>query len=190
MYEDELKQAEEKLYKAAIRAIKAFCKEEPTTEVRCFFLDSDDVAYGRVGISIDSVSNNSDVCLDSFKSTKKSRRATCKGKRAWELAKHGLNCPSLEIYNTDSGDFDFGEFAEVDLSEWRKIAKKNGVEKSDEDGDDSYIEGNARISMWRTIERLVKERAFDSMKTSSPFFVGFSFHDDGPTTVDILKWPK
>ena len=189
MYDDELKKAEEKLYKAAIRAIKAFGKEEPNTEVRCFFLDSDDVEYGRVGVSIDSASNNSDVSLDSFKSTKKNRRAACKGKRAWELAKHGLSCPPLAVYSTDSGDFDFCEFAEVDLPGWRKVAKKNGVEETD-DGDDNYLEGNARISMWRTIERLVKERAFDSLKTGSPFFVGFSFHDEEPTTVDILNWPK
>ena len=189
MYDEEFEKAEEKLYKAAVRAIKAFCKEEPTTEVRCFFLDSDDVKYGRVGISIDSVSNNSDVSLESFKTTRKHRRTTCKGKSAWELAKHRLRCPPLAVYNIDSGDFDFGEYAEVDLPEWRKIAKKNDVGETD-DGDDSYIQGNARVAMWRTLERLVKECVFDTLNTSSPFFVGFSFHDEEPITVDILNWPK
>lgn len=189
MYAEEWMQAEEKLHNAALRAIKDFCKEEPDTEVRCFFLDSDDVEYGRVGISIDSASNNSDVTSESLKSTKKERRTNLKGRLTWQSARYQLSSPPLETFNTDSGDFDFGEFDEVSLPEWKKIAKKKDLPKTDAE-DESFLEGNARLVMWRVLERLVKERSFDSMKTGSPFLVGFSFHDEEPTTVDILNWPK
>ncbi|MFN0197978.1 MAG: hypothetical protein ACKVT0_14630 [Planctomycetaceae bacterium] len=189
MYAEIWKQSEEKLYNAAIRAIKNFCKEEPNTEVRCFFFDSDDVEYGRVGISIDSAANNFETSIDSITSAKKSRRSNLKGKITWQWAKYKLNCPPLEPFNTDSGDFDFGEFAEVIVPEWRKIAKKKDLPNSD-DEDENYLEGNARLTMWRTLERLIKEHAFREMKTGSPFIVGFSLHDESPTTIDILNWPK
>lgn len=187
MHFEEWTQAEEKLFKAALRAINSFCKQEPETEVRCFFIDSDDVEYGEVHISIDSVSNNLKMTNESLKSAKKSRRANLKGKLTWQWAKYQLS--TVDPYNTDSGDFDYGEFAEVSLPEWRKLAKKKELPESD-DEDESYLEGNARLAMWRTLERLTKENAFKSMKTGSPFLIGFSFHDEDPTTVDILNWPK
>ena len=117
-----------------------------------------------------------------------SRRKYLRGKAAWRWAKHQVSTPVLSPFNTDSGDFEFPEYADVEFPAWVKLAAKGNYPKGAEHEDD-YLESNARLVMWRVAERLVAENAFAPLTLASPFLLGYSIHDQEEVILRMLNWP-
>lgn len=178
-----------KLHKASVAAIKAFSRENPDTEVCCFFFDCDEVQYGHIAISLDTPENNLETAKELEKFAIENRRSNLRGKTAWKNAKYHLASPSVSPMNTNSGDFEFGEIADVEFPAWTKHAEANEDAEKPDDVDD-YLESNARLVMWRVAEKLLAEKAFAPLKLASPFLVGFAIHEQEEVVVRILNWPK
>ncbi len=187
--EHDWSKSDERLHEAALSAIQAFAKEHGTTEVCCFFFDSDDPQYGLVHISLDSLQNNMRTAKELEQSAVESRKTFLNGATSWKWAKYGLTSPVLSPFNTNGGDFEFGCFRTIEFPAWREIAKSRDFPRSAEDEDD-YLTSNARLVMWRVAERLVSEDAFAPLLLASPFMVGYSVHDEEEAVLRLLNWPR
>jgi hypothetical protein len=118
-----------------------------------------------------------------------SRRTMLRRKAAWTWAKHELRTPALSPFNSNSGDFAFREYAEVEFPAWITLAEKGNYPKGEEHEAD-YLESNARLVMWRVAEQLIAEEAFNTLKLASPFMVGYSIHDQEEVILRLLNWPS
>lgn len=181
--------SDRKLYKASVAAIKRFARENSGQSVCCFFFDCDEPRYGHLSISLDTPENNIRAAKDLEAYAIANRAKNLRGELTWEWAKHQLGTPVLSPFNTDSGDFEFPEYAEVEFLAWVKLAAKGNYPKGAEHQDD-YLESNARLVMWRVAEQLVAENAFAALTLASPFLLGFSFHDQEAVILRLLNWPK
>lgn len=181
--------SERKLHKASISAIRRFAREHPDVEVCCFFFDCDEPRYGHLSISLDTAANNILTVKEIERHAIENRTSNLRGSLTWQWAKYQLNYPVLSPFNTNSGDFEFSEFAEVDFPAWVKLAEKGSYPKGDAH-DDDYLESNARLVMWRAAEQLVAEGAFAPLTLASPFLVGYSIHDQEEVILRLLNWPK
>lgn len=177
------------LYEAALSAIQAFAKEHPKAEVCCFFFDCDDPEYGLLHISLDSIQHNiqSAKRLEQYAIERRDRNL----KRAdgWKSAKHGLVSPVLSPFNTNGGDFEFDCYRSVEFPVWRELGKSKDYPKSGKHEDD-YLTSNARLVMWRVVERLVSEGRFSPLFLASPFMIGYSMHDEEEVILRIQNWPR
>lgn len=185
---DEWEASDDKLYKASSVAIKRFARENSDAEICCFFFDCDEPRYGHLFISLDTLENNIRSAKELEGFAIESRRKNLRGKLSWQSAKYNVSTPVLSPFNTNSGDFKFREYAEVEFPAWVKLAAK-GYPKGAE-YDDDYLESNARLVMWRVAEQLVAEKAFAPLKLASPFLVGYSIHDQEEAILRLLNWPR
>jgi hypothetical protein len=181
--------SDQKLHKASVAAIKRFAREYSDAEVCCFFFDCDEPRYGHLSISLDTLANNVLVAKELEKDAIEARRKNLRGKLSWQCAKHELSTPVISPFNTNSGDFEFAEYAEVDFPAWVKLAEQVNYPKGSDDEDD-YLESNARLVIWRVAEQLVKEKAFAALNLASPFLLGYSMHDQEEVILRLLNWPK
>ena len=181
--------SDRKLYKASTAAIKQFVRENPDTEVCCFFFDCDEPRYGHISISMDTLDNNIESVKQLEQFAIENRQKMLTSDKAWRWTKHQMSTPVLSAFNTNSGDFDFAEFADVDFPAWVTLANKNKYPRGAEHEDD-YLESNARLVMWRVAEQLIADNAFHPLKLASPFILGFSIHDQEEVILRLLNWPR
>lgn len=177
------------LFKASAAAIKRFAQEHPNDKVCCLFFDCDEPRYGHLFISLDTLENNIRSVKEQERFAIESRQENLRGKLNWQWAKYQLSTPLLSPFNTNSGDFAYPEFAEVQFPDWVKLAQKGKYPKGAAEEDD-YLESNARLVMWRVTEKLVAKDKFAALKLASPFLVGYSIHDQEEVILRILNWPK
>lgn len=186
---DDWEVSDRKLHKASVAAIKRFAREHPDRAVCCFFFDCDEPRYGHLSISLDMPDNNLRAVRELEKFAVESRDKNLRSKVTWEWAKYQLGTPLLSPFNTNSGDFEFPEYAGVEFPAWIKLAEEGNYPKGAEHEDD-YLESNARPVMWRVAEVLVAEDAFAPLTLASPFLLGYSMHDEEEVILRMLNWPK
>jgi hypothetical protein len=177
------------LYEAATSAIDAFAKEHPNVEVCCFYFDCDDPEYGLLHISLDSIQHNMQSAKRLEQYAIERRYRNFKREDQWKSAKHGLVSPVLSPFNTNGGDFEFGCYRSVEFPVWRELAKSKDYPKSAKH-EDNYLTSNARLVMWRVVERLVSEGCFSPLFLASPFMIGYSMHDEEEAILRIQNWPR
>src|SRR3954454_19837876 len=109
---------DEKLHAASVTAIRRFAAEHPDEAV-CFFAFDTEPRYGYVLIGLDTLANN-------IRSVKRreafaiaEREKMLRRADSWRHAKYFLKTPVLTAFNTNSGDFEYSRYAEVQFPEWR-----------------------------------------------------------------------
>jgi hypothetical protein len=179
--------SDERLYAASVEAIRRFAAEHPD-EVVCFFAFDTEPRYGYVLIGLDTLANNlrSVKGLEGF--AVEQREKTLRQADAWQHAKYFLSSPVLTAFNTNSGDFAYSHYAEVQFPEWREAAESGEYPTGPAHADD-YLESNGRLVLWRVVERLVAEGVFAALKMGSPFLVGYGIHDQEECVLRLLNWP-
>lgn len=180
--------SERDLHEATLAAIARFARTSPRAVVCSFFFDCDEPRYGRMAISLDTLENNVRSAKKQEQRAVERRRKNLSGKLTWQWAKYQLRTPVLSPFNTNGGDFAFQQFAVVEFPAWRKLAKKGGYPVGAAHEDD-YLESNARLVIWRVIERLVADGAFEPLTLAAPFMVGYSIHDQESAILRLLNWP-
>jgi hypothetical protein len=178
---------DERLHAASIAAIQRLASDKPDEPI-CYFAFDTEPRYGYVLISFDTLANNirSAKRLEDFAIEQRQKWLDREG--AWESAKYHLNSPRLAPFHTNSGSFAFPEYAKAAFPEWRELHERGGYPVSEPHQDD-YLESSARLVLWRVAERLIAEKAFQSLPLASPFIVGYSIHDQEETILRILNWP-
>jgi hypothetical protein len=178
---------ETKLRIASIDAINRFADEHPDKSV-CFFAFDSEPRYGYVLFAFDTFENNIRSARKVEQFTIKSRTDRLTQRRYWNRAEYYLCHPPVTVFNTNSGDFEFPQYAEVRFPEWEAIGKSGGIPKQHEH-DDDYLDSNVRILFWNTAQYLIAESAFDALKMARPFMIGYGIHDQEEQILRVLNWP-
>jgi hypothetical protein len=179
--------SEEKLYAASLAAIRQFEREHPQQQL-CFFAFDANPRYGEVLIALDTPENNIRSAKQLEQFAIEGRERMLSGEDGWQSAKYFLRTPVLEAFNTNMGDFAYQGYAKLKFHDWVDLAEEGGYPVGAEYQDD-YVEGSARLVMWRVVKRLVAEEAFKALRLASPFMVGYGIHDQEDVILYLLNWP-
>jgi hypothetical protein len=179
---------ETRLYDAAVDAINRFADDHPGDPI-CFFAFDSEPKYGYVMFALDTLQNNIGSAQQREPYTIKSRNNWLTDKRYWKQAKYYLCHPSVSVFNTNSGDFAYSQYAEVKFPEWESVARSGDYPKGEEH-DDDYLDSNARILFWNVVQRLVSDNAFAKLNMARPFMVGYGIHDEEEQILRVLNWPS
>ncbi len=107
---------------------------------------------------------------------------------AIETVKNPISGPVLPFCD-NTGDFQYQGFAEVSfLDEWQNFTLADDYPGRFEDSEDDYLECKATVMFSRVIDLLIEQNAFDCLQRTSPFLVGFTFHDGPQLVVRMLNW--
>ena len=178
---------DERLHAASTAAIRQFAGECPDEPI-CFFAFDTEPRYGYVLIAFDTLANNvrQSKALEAF--ANEQRRKYLTAAEAWRSAKHMLSSPFLSAFSTNSGGFAYPQYAEVQFPEWTQLAEQGGYPVGLAHEDD-YLDSSARLMLWRVAERLIADRAFDTLTLASPFMVGYGIRDEEEAILRLLNWP-
>jgi hypothetical protein len=179
-------QAENLLMAETTKALQDFAEEYPGTKC-CYFAFDSEPRYGDVLLCFDTTSNSQQSAQRRQQSAIDRRLKMLTGERAWEHASYFLKHPVLVPFGDDTGNFAFIGYREVSFPEWKQFADSTKYPSAKKNADD-YLDGNFRILVWKVIERLVLERAFDCLSMSSPFMIGYGIHDQEMSIVRMLNW--
>lgn len=185
------KKTEERLFKWSQTTIKKFGREYPDESICSLFFDSEP-KYGYVGLAFDTFENSIRSAKKMERFAIESRKRNAKDADAWRNARYHINTPVLSIFNTNSGDFVYPEYAQIEFPVWRRLVKsKNYTKKYPKrfDHDDDYLDGDIRILLWKIAERLIATKSFQPLKLASPFIIGYAFHDAEEVILRVLNWP-
>ncbi len=105
---------------------------------------------------------------------------------AWRHARSSVNLP-LQTYPHTSDFFQYASYTKLDFN-WREMAKSHAYPQREE-GQDNYLEGQTRWMICRVMDRLVADRIFEHLAMTSPFRLGYEFHEEGLTVLRVLNWP-
>jgi hypothetical protein len=181
------KSVENKLYSESITAINSFTAEYPEEEVCYFAFDSDPV-YGYVLICFDTTENSVSEARRQAQRSIEIMREYLASAWNWQTTKSMLISSQVLPFTNNTGDFQYQGYAEVKFPEWEKLAESEKYPQGDFEGADDYLEANVSVVFWRVIDRLIEEGKFSMLRMSSPFYVGYGFHDDDQIILRILNW--
>lgn len=180
--------SEQKLYESCVAEIKRFVIEQPNAQVCCFAFDTEP-RYGYVILAFDTLENNLRSCRELERSAVERNTEWLTERRHWQSATHFLTSPALPVFDTNSGNFAYSQFAEVRFPEWTSIAESDNYPQRKEH-EDEYLDSNVRIVLWNVAQRLVEGRAFDTLRKASPFVIAYCIHDEEDAILRILNWPN
>jgi hypothetical protein len=179
---------EEQLIKQSREAIRQFATEYP--DVTCSFFAYDvNPIYGEFLVSFETAAHSLEQAQENEQEVIKRRNQMLALPEAWQHAKYFSTHPVVTEYSPDVGLFAHPIYASIQVSELDELSA-SGVYPKGTPTNDDYIEGNARIVLWKVIERLIASDAFSPLTLASPFRVGYQFHDEVLCVLRILNWPQ
>jgi hypothetical protein len=199
------RRSEEILFQKGKEAILRFADEHPD-EVCSFFAIYSDFCYGDVAFMFDTLDNS---LLQAkrheeylVKRWRQSFGDDCQPRDpqffrpAWELAYTSFSSPlrsteRIHDYNA-FGSFKYEGYLAVDFADWRAYFESDefmAMDSEDEPRKPDPFAGNVILLIWKVIERLLNEGILQRLTISSPFRVGFQFHDAELAVLRILNWP-
>src|SRR5579883_1969806 len=105
---------------------------------------------------------------------------------AWRHARSSVNLP-LRSYPHTCSFFQYASYGKLEFN-WLEIADRHAYPQRGE-GEDNYLEGQTRWMLCRVMDRLVADRVFEHLAMTSPFRLGYEFHEEGLTVLRLLNWP-
>jgi hypothetical protein len=179
---------EEQLFERSREAILRFAREYP--EARCSFFAYDaNPIYGEFIICFETAENSLQQAQENEQEAIKSRNQMLSRPEAWRGAAYLSTNPPVKAYTPDVGLFAHPMYDQIRVRELDELSASDAYPKGLPQEDD-YIEGNARIVLWKVIERLIASNAFSPLTLASPFQVGYQVHDDELVVLRILNWPQ
>jgi hypothetical protein len=173
--------AEEILFEQTRQILRRFATDHPE-EFCSFMLYTVDADYAGVGINLDTPANSMRRAQAHQRHQIQYRNEIFAEDRGWETARHAVAHPTNRIEDWNHSDpFKYELLEFVPLPAWEKYAQ------AEPEGEE--LEGRVIVSLWRVVERLVEAGAFEPLRRTPPFRIGFAFHDDEMIVLRILDWP-
>lgn len=169
------------------QAITRFVEKFPSARVCSVFSDADPL-YGYVMIAFDTIENSLRSCREQERWAVERRQRMLADGESWRNASYFLTAPPISTIQSNSGDFEHPQFAEILFPEWQRVAESNEMPEGME-GDDHWLAGNVRILLWRAGERLVDTGTFDVLNQAPPCVLGYGLHDEEEGVLRVLRWP-
>lgn len=182
------KDIEETLFSEAKAAIFRFA-EEHSGEICSFFAFAWMIVDGDFSICLDTFSNAQRRARDNERTAIEDREQFLGGKHAWGSAHSFLAEPRIVDYAPAVDLFAYAPYADIFFEDWEAFASNESVPKS-RAWEEGYIMGSTRLVLWRVLERLIDGDIFACLHLSSPFRVGYQFHDQELIVLRILNWPQ
>jgi hypothetical protein len=178
---------EEALFGMGKMAIARFAQEH-SNEFCSFFAYAWTIVDGDFSICLDILSNALQAARESEQAAIEQRMQMLRGTQSWRNAHYFLTNLSIIDYASGVDLFTYPRYEHVQVDGWNAFATNEALPKS-QSREDTYLEGNVRLVIWRVLEGLLEERLFDSLLLASPFRVGYQFHDQKLVVLRILNWP-
>lgn len=179
---------EETLFNVGKIAIMRFAKEHPQ-ELCSFFAYAWMVIDGDFSICFDTSSNALRAAKANEHEAMERRERMLGGTQAWRNARYFLTNPHIVDYTSDIDLFAYPLYEHVQIDSWNAFATNEALPKN-RSKEDTYLEGNVQLIIWKVFERLIKEELFNFLSLASPFRLGYQFHDQELVVLRILNWPK
>jgi hypothetical protein len=183
--------AEELLLERSQAIIRQFAQEHPG-EVFSIFAYSVDSMYTGVGINFDTLTNSLRKAKAKQRYEINYRNQILASDRGWQDAQYLLKGRTREIddFNRD-GPWKYPVVAFVELVAWEQFFNRPGWDANAIDSDILAKELDGRISatLWRVVDRLLENHAFDGLQRAAPFHVLMGFHDEPMIVMRIVDWP-
>ena len=108
-----------------------------------------------------------------------------------EDAHRFLKSQSLKPLNMSSAPLAFQEEVIWRFPEWVDFASTDEyeVQSQQDDYDRDYLRASLALCLWRVVERLETERAFDRLPMAQPCMVSYQDHGDVMVVLRVLNWP-
>jgi len=181
------KAVEEQLVETGLSALRRFTVEH-ADEICSFFAYAVDPYAAGYEVCLDIYTNGIRAAMQHERRTFGRRHEGAKRPQGWKQAHHWLDIPRIVDYTPSAGSFAFAGYASGEIEQWEAYLTEDEKHPHKED-ENSYLEGNWRIAIWRAIEQLIKMQAFDGLRLSSPFRLGYELHDEELVVLRILNWP-
>jgi hypothetical protein len=174
--------AEDLLFERSREIIRQFAQAHPT-ELLSFFAYTVDSEYTGVALNFDTPAN-------SLRKAKAHQRYEVDHRNrlfalawGWENARYHVAHPTTQIDDFNrQGPWKYKLVEFVPLAAWEEYFRSS--EEAPE------LEGRIISALWRVVDRLVEDKAFDGLRRAAPFRIGFGFHDDEMVVLRILDWPS
>jgi hypothetical protein len=178
---------EKRLIAIGLSAISRFVAEHPN-DLCSFFAFYSQPDVGLFGVCLDTYKNAIQAAIKNERQTFGRRQQLLKDPRPWSWAHSAIDIPRIVEYAPSVGKFAQVTYTESFFEEWREYLNNNKYpeQQADEDG---YLEGNARIVIWKAVEQLIQTNAFENLQVTSPFRLGYQIHDDELVILRIINWP-
>jgi hypothetical protein len=173
------------LVAASQAAIGRFALEH-AEETVCFFGFDSDPRRGYVTIAIDTLDNSLAMAQEAERFVSDRRHHVLADPHGWRVARRVLSSPRLGVFTTHPDEFKYARYARVEFPTWAAAAE-TGIGGAHVEG---YLDGNARLVLWRAGERLVESDAFVPLRLAAPFMIGYAVRDGEESILRILKWPS
>jgi hypothetical protein len=180
---------EDKLFEYSQKAIQVMV-EEHSGVLLSFFAYYAEPIQGYFQFHFDTPQNAIRGAIRHEQDVVKRREKMLQREGMWLSAHYYIDIPRLVAYNYDVGYFRYQEMLEVRFDEWLTFADSNDYPEPKHPDDDDYLEGNTRLVLWRVTERLIHSNAFAPLHLSSPFHIGYQFHETELITLRFLNWPQ
>jgi hypothetical protein len=174
------------LFKRSQEAILRFATEYPKAICSFFAYDTNPI-YGEFFVSFETAKHSLQQAQENEQQAMKRRTQMLSHPWSWRGARHFSAYPAVMEYTPSVGLFAHHMYELIQVSELDELSRSGAYPKGHET-DDDYIEGNARIVLWKVIERLIASDAFSPLSLTSPFRVGYQFHDETLIVLRILNW--
>lgn len=189
--EPDWQKGEGKLFAACVRAIQRLAKEHPGTVCSYLGFDSEPY-YGYVMIGFETPENSLKVARRKHAYEVKNQAAQFQHAHAWKTVHYFVEQRQCPGHSDSTGYFKFEQYEQVEFPEWQPFAESESYpeESSPENGSEpDYLEAHVILIFWKVIERLIAENALAPLELTSPFRLGYNFHDSDLVTVRIINWP-
>lgn len=178
---------EETLFSMARAAILQFSVEHPD-EICSFFAFAWTIVDGDFSICLDTLSNARSHAKENEQEAIEGRKKILGGKNAWRSARSLLTEPRIVDYAPAVDLFAYAPFADILFEDWEAFSNADLAPKN-QTWEEGFLEGNARLVLWRVLERLIDSDLFSHLHLSSPFRIGYQFHDQRLVVLRMLNWP-
>lgn len=147
------------------------------------------IVDGDFSICLDTLSNARSRARENEQEVIEHRKKILGGKDAWKMARSLLAEPGIIDYALAVDLFTYAPYVDIFFEDWEVLSSNELAPKS-QAWEESYLEGNTRLVLWKVLERLIDSDIFSHLHLSSPFRVGYQFHDQELVVLRILNWPQ
>lgn len=193
MKEPDFHADEQRLLDETLRAIREFAGQH-AEELFSYFAFDCNADYGEVLLCLDTEDNSiaqakkHEAYVTERRHEKLAYDDEHSLKWAIDTVQNPISGPVLP-FNNNPGDFRYQGFAEVSfLDEWEDFVLDDDYPGEFEESGRDYLECKATVMFSRVIDALVDQCAFDCLRRTSPFYVGFAFHEGPQVVVRLLNW--
>lgn len=179
---------EDRLFEQSKAVILQFAAEHP--DVTCsFFAYDTNPTYGKFLPSLDSYENMLRTAKADEQRAIANREKRLSREWSWRVARYHTH--SVSDSSPNVGYFAYHIYAKIHFKELEELSESGAYPQTTSEAEDNYLDGNVRIVLWKVVERLIEASAFAPLCLSSPFRVGYQFHDDSHFVVlRLLNWPE